>query len=125
MGGDKVTHEELLRLRNKHSACFADTYKDQYVCQSCSSEDVSTRLVYYPCDVIKVLDELDRVMNAAEVYGMVVRAMTEQNSHETITELPNCDHWVTVKRSGQYGYASSVPPEYWTHTYCPKCGEKL
>ena len=36
-----------------------------------------------------------------------------------------CDHWVTVKRSGHYGYASKVSPDYWTHTFCPKCGEKL
>ena len=70
-------------------------------------------------------DELDQATNATEVYNLVVKAWLGQDSDETITELPNCDHWVTVKRSGQYGYASSVPPEYWTHTYCPKCGEKL
>jgi len=115
-----MNHEELLRLRNKHSACFADTYKDQYVCQSCSSEDASTRLVFYPCDVIKALDEVDRVMNAAEVYGLVVRAMTEQNSHETITELPNCDH---VR---ELGFVPEVGrPYYYRCDHCPKCGEKL
>jgi len=91
----------------------------------------------YPCDVIKVLDATENLkFNDLKVkvecdHWVTVKAtkkdtaMTEQNSNETITELPNCDHWVTVKRSGQYGYASSVPPEYWTHTFCPKCGEKL
>ena len=48
----------------------------------------------------------------------------EPSKIEPSTPL-NCDHWVTVKRSGQYGYASSVPPEYWTHTFCPKCGVEL
>ena len=125
-----MTHEELLRLRNKHSACFADTYKDHYVCQSCSSEDVSTRLVYYPCDVIKALDEIDRVMNAAEVYGMVVRAMVEQNSHETITELPKCNHIVGYRhgmndaRLVESDEAKNFEPNT-QFTYCPKCGEKL
>ena len=47
---------ERQTLRDKHAACFADTYKDQYVCRSCSSDDLSTHLVYYPCDIIKTLD---------------------------------------------------------------------
>ena len=56
-----MTPEKRQALRDKHAACFADTYKDQYVCRSCSSNDVSTRLVYYPCDVIKVLDAYDEL----------------------------------------------------------------
>jgi hypothetical protein len=51
-----MTPEERQTLRDKHVACFADTYKDQYVCRSCSSDDVSTLLVYYPCDTIKALN---------------------------------------------------------------------
>ena len=54
-------------------------------------------------------------------------AVTEicASGNSDVMPVNECDHWVTVKRSGQYGYASSVPPEYWTHTFCPKCGEKL
>ena len=116
-----MTAAERQALREKHGKFgFRD---NRTFCVFCLDDDGLD--IPYPCDVIKVLDEVDRVMNVAEVYGLMVRAITEQNSNETITELPNCDHWVTVKRSGQYGYASSVPPEYWTHTYCPKCGEKL
>jgi len=123
-----MTPEERQALREKHGKFgFRD---NRTFCVFCLDDDGLD--IPYPCDVIKVLDALDEAdrravanYEAAEGYRMVVRAMVGQNSHGTITELANCDHWVTVKRSGQYGYASSVPPEYWTHTYCPKCGEKL
>ena len=72
-----MTHDELKALREKH--------------RSQNHTEGDTCLEHWSCDVIKVLDEFDRVMNAAEVYGLVVRAMTEQNSHETITELAKSD----------------------------------
>lgn len=36
-----------------------------------------------------------------------------------------CDHWVGVKRSGHYKYASDTSEKFWEFTYCPKCGVKL
>ena len=44
---------------------------------------------------------------------------------EVSTTREVCDHWVGVKGSGHYRYGSTTPPPYWTHSYCPKCGEKL
>jgi hypothetical protein len=62
------------------------------------------------CDVIKVLDAWEAV-----VHG----------SSEVSATREVCDHWVGVRGSGHYRYGSNTPPAYWTHTYCPKCGEKL
>ena len=102
-----MTHEELLRLRNKHSACFADTYKDQYVCQSCSSEDVSTRLVYYPCDVIKVLDA------------------TENLKFSDLKVEVDCDHIIGLMTLPEGWDVIEHGQTSFAFTFCPKCGEKL
>jgi len=88
------------------------TLEERQTLQEKHSRDEKNQCSYclyerYPCDVIKVLDA------------------TENLKFNDLKVKVECDHWVTVKRSGQYGYASSVLPEYWTHTYCPKCGEKL
>ena len=69
-------------------------------------------------------------MNAEELKFSDLKTEVEHSeirASATSDVLPEyeCDHWVTVKRSGHYGYASNVSPDYWTHTYCPKCGEKL
>jgi hypothetical protein len=80
-----MTPNELKALREKHRPC--DLCEPDDDCLGCAECDIDD----YPCDVIKALDEVDRVLNAAEVYGLVVRAMTEQNSHETITELTTSD----------------------------------
>ena len=73
----------------------------------------------WPCDVIKVLDALDEVTpidaTSSEVH--------DDSEVSVIREV--CDHWVGVRGSGHYRYGSTTPPAYWTHTYCPKCGEKL
>ena len=74
-----MTPDERQALREKHVKCSCGYW--------CSAGCVGD----YPCDVIKVLDEVERVLNAAEVYGVVVRAMVELNSHETITELAKSD----------------------------------
>ena len=62
------------------------------------------------CAVIRVLDAWE-----AEVH----------DGSEVSTTREVCDHWVGVKGSGHYRYGSTTPPAYWTHNYCPKCGEKL
>ena len=95
-----MTPEERQALREKHYS------SESFECctPECMADDC---LSNYPCDVIKVLDA------------------TENLKFNYLKVKVECDHWVTVKKSGQYGYASSVSPEYWTHTFCPKCGEKL
>ena len=86
-----MTPDELQVLREKHQPM--DDGDGGFYCNYCREEDNEEAWygwamgVEWPCDVIKVLDEVDRVMNAAEGYGVVVRAMVEQNSNETITEL--------------------------------------
>ena len=90
-----MTEDERQALREKHQPHA--TFPSQ--CDECSNT--------WPCDVIKVLDA------------------TENLKFNDLRVKVECDHWVTVKKSGQYGYASSVSLKYWTHTYCPKCGEKL
>jgi len=90
--------DERQALREKHTA-HGRYGKGTTSCDICPG--------YYPCDVIKALDA------------------TENLKFNDLKVKVECDHWVTVKRSGQYGYASSVPPEYWTHTFCPKCGVEL
>jgi len=66
-------------------------------------------------------------LQEAQVYATL--HLAEVNAKTDNKTAPNrimkCDHWVTVKRSGHYGYASDTSPDYWTHTYCPKCGVKL
>ena len=93
-----MTSDERQALREKH------TYLGDY-CGFCVKDGGYP--ADYPCDVIKLLDATENL---------------KPNDLKTEVE---CDHWVTVKRSNQYGNASSVPFEYWTHNYCPKCGEKL
>jgi len=103
---ETMTPDERQALREKHA--HSDWNEDDYLsrpylnCKECGEVGYNG-----PCDVIKVLDA------------------TENLKFNDLKVKVECDHWVTVKRSGQYGYASSVSPEYWTHTYCPKCGEKL
>ena len=78
-----MTPDEIKALREKHAKCS---------CGHCTSNECSAGCVGdYPCDVIKVLDEVDRVMNAAEVYGLMVEAWAGLNSDETITELAKSD----------------------------------
>ena len=96
-----MTPDERQALREKHRPC--DLCEPDDDCLGCAECDIDD----YPCDVIKVLDA------------------TENLKFSDLKDKVECDHWVTVKKSGQYGYASSVSPEYWTHTFCPKCGEKL
>jgi len=106
-----MTPDERQALREKHKPM--DDGDGGFYCNYCREEDNGEAWygwamgVEWPCDVIKVLDATENL---------------KPNDLKTKVE---CDHWVTVKRSGQYGYASSVSPEYWTHTFCPKCGEKL
>ena len=98
-----MTPAELQALREKHGKF--GFRENRIFCVFCLDDDGLD--IPYPCDVIKVLDA------------------TENLKFNDLKVKVECDHWVTVKKSGQYGYASSVSPEYWTHTYCPKCGEKL
>lgn len=66
-----MTPDELKALREKHHA-----YKPaELSSESCDWCDLGE----YPCDVIKALDEVDRIMNAAEVYGMLAQAMWDEN----------------------------------------------
>jgi len=70
-------------LREKHSACFANTYRDQYVCQYCSSEDVSTRLVFYPCDVIQVLDSWEiKVSETLDCLDQINTMRVDEDDYE-------------------------------------------
>jgi len=84
-----MTKDELKSLREKHAECS---------CGHCTSNECSAGCVGdYPCDVIKVLDEVDRVMSAAEVYGLYVKYATEINtlanhfcaSHNEVEPLDN------------------------------------
>jgi len=100
---ETMTPAELQALREKHGKF--GFRENRIFCVFCLDDDGLD--IPYPCDVIKVLDA------------------TENLKFNDLKVKVECDHWVTVKKSGQYGYASSVSPEYWTHTYCPKCGEKL
>jgi len=102
-----MTKDERQALREKHLEsqafmCFTSELEKGGARSICSCGSFT-----WPCDVIKVLDATENL---------------KPNDLKTKVE---CDHWVTVKRSGQYGYASSVSPEYWTHTFCPKCGVEL
>jgi len=117
-----MTPAEFQALRKKHAPEDGDLTNP---CEFCWP-------TAYPCDVIKVLDALEEAnFQAAINYergyddGFKVLDATENLKFSDLKVKVECDHWVTVKKSGQYGYASSVSPEYWTHTYCPKCGEKL
>jgi hypothetical protein len=92
-----MTPEERQALREKHRPCDLCEPDDGCLgCADCATDDD------YPCDVIKVLDELDRVMNAAEIYGLTVKAMTEINTAEVyearITKaLTELDHINTMR----------------------------
>ena len=68
-----MSPEERQALREKHHLYYEE---DLVECVACSTPEDS---VEWPCDAIKVLDELDRVMNAAEVYGIAVKHLTERN----------------------------------------------
>ena len=76
-----MTPAERQALREKHAPQDGDPTNP---CEFCWP-------TAYPCDVIKVLDEVDRVMNAAEVYGLMVEAWAGLNSDGTITELAKSD----------------------------------
>ena len=66
------------------------------------------------------LDEVEGILNNwGHLHGMDLYLEADE-----LVE-PACDHWVGVKGSGHYRYGSTTPPPYWTHSYCPKCGEKL
>ena len=113
-----MTHAERKELRDKHRASdgrnewWNKTGEESPHCDRCGCGEY---YVEWPCDVIKVLDATEPAIdNEVSVSGL----------NDNLLSV-HCDHWVTVKRSNQYGNASSVPFEYWTHNYCPKCGEKL
>ena len=63
-----MNQPERDELRAKHHVGQNEA-EDQ--CQACYSADG------YPCDVIKVLDWADRVINAAEVYGVYAQMMAD------------------------------------------------
>ena len=67
-----MTPDERQALRDKH---HLDLGK---YCNWCDSGPFG-KSVLWPCDVIKVLDELDRVANAAEIYGITIKHLTERN----------------------------------------------
>ena len=67
-----VTPEERQALREKH--------RQQSCCHDCDPHCVFRCVECdfpYPCDVIKVLDWADRVINAAEVYGVYAQMMAD------------------------------------------------
>jgi len=69
-----MTPEERQALREKHQP---HPHTEWFpVCATCNTQS--------PCDVSKVLDELDRVMNAAEVYGIAVKHLTERHIESKI-----------------------------------------
>ena len=83
-----MTPAERQALREKHTPKFLGAYEDGVkCCYECHDNDQYFRCTLcinyinndgpYPCDVIKVLDELDRVINAAEVYGVYAQMMAE------------------------------------------------
>ena len=68
MRKETMNQPERDELRAKHHVGQNEA-EDQ--CQACYSADG------YPCDVIKVLDWADRVINAAEVYGVYAQMMAD------------------------------------------------
>jgi len=93
-----MTAAERQALREKHGKF--GFRENRTFCVFCLDDDGLD--IPYPCDVIKVLDELDRVMNAAEIYGLTVKAMTEINTADVyekrITKaLTELDHINTMR----------------------------
>ena len=60
-----MTPSEIKAMREKHH----DWELHKGYCIACWQR--------IPCDTIKALDELDRVINVADIYGLTVKAMTE------------------------------------------------
>ena len=88
-----MTSDERQALREKH------TYLGDY-CGFCVKDGGYP--ADYPCDVIKVLDALEEVL--------------EQVNYHINTEV-ECEHLWLSRANAKY---------QWTvFTYCPKCGEKL
>jgi hypothetical protein len=98
--------EERQALREKHTCSDCD-YPN---CHWCVRMD-------YPCDVIKVLDALDEILNLSEL-------KTEPEIRASATSdgllVNECDHMVYVNKGAYVLQHASV-----RLTYCPKCGEKL
>ena len=96
-----MTDLERQALREKHTPLdYGDGSPPQ--CLGCDDNCIEGDGIDWPCDVIKVLDEVDRVMTAAEVYGLTVKAMTEINTAEPyetlITKaLTELDHINTMR----------------------------
>ena len=76
--------EERQALREKHTPLdYGDGVQPE--CLGCDDGCYEGEGIDWPCDVIKVLDELDRVMNAAEVYGLIaVKHLTERDIESKI-----------------------------------------
>ena len=106
-----MTPDERQALREKHS----QDEKNQ--CSYCLYER-------YPCDVIKVLDEVDQAnFQAAINYergydnGYKVLDATENLKFNDLKTKVECEHLWLSRANAKY---------QWTvFTYCPKCGEKL
>ena len=144
-----MTPEERQALRETHvkRAGIDGDGGLTWFCRKCN-------FVSFPCDVIKVLDKLDQVANAAEIYGITVRALVERDNErtdglvspaQTDTEpvskrVPNqCDNEhpqmrasasKSKKRSNLCNDDTHEPDESVFYTdigwnYCPRCGEKL
>ena len=60
-----MTPDELQALRDKHK--LHKTFPN--ICDGCSNN--------YPCDTIKVLDYLKKIMVMADIYGMYVEMSVE------------------------------------------------
>ena len=121
-----MTAEERQTLRDAHIkwAAIDDDGELKWFCSKCNVEDFS-------CDVIKVLDELDQVANAAEIYGITVRALVERDNERTDglvspAQTDTCTHYGIDSGGADY-YGTSNPPQEadWNYAYCPNCGEKL
>jgi len=110
-----MNQQERDEVRKKHTLePYEDRITGQEVttCAHCCTDE-------WPCDVIKVLDALEEVTPTDATSSEV------HHDSEVSATREVCDHWVGVRGSGHYRYGSTTPPAYWTHTYCPKCGEKL
>ena len=96
----------------------------EIICLYVTREQAEQILVWY--------DELPAFTNdhkQAELATTIERAIENHDNRANGLVSPaqtdTCDHWVGVRGSGHYRYGSNTPLAYWTHDYCPKCGEKL
>ena len=69
--GRFMNQQDREAFRKRHIEIIMDGFTNETGCMTCIES--------WPCDVITLLDELDRVNRLAKIYGITIKHLAERN----------------------------------------------